>query len=76
MLGFVLFIRTLAVGLIFLVLSIVSGITVIHALKYFKLVSSLTAEGIIMLVIVIAFWIIYRRFFQQYLYLDDDETKD
>lgn len=73
MLGFILFIRTLAVGLIFLVSSLVIGIVIIHILRYFKLISSLTTEGIITLVIVITSWILYRRFFQQYLYLDDDE---
>jgi len=73
MLGFVLFIRTLAVGLIFLVVGITMGIVLIHILRYFGVVSSTTTEGVIMLIAIIIFWALYRLFFQQYLYVDDDE---
>ena len=75
MLGFVLFIRTLAVGLICFLCSIVTGKVVTNALKYFYPDTSRTTEGFIGLGILITFWVIYRRYFQQYLYVDDDDEK-
>lgn len=75
MLGLILFIRTLAVGTIFIVGSIVSGLGITRMLKHFELISSRTTEGLIGVGIIVTFWIIYRLYFQQYLYLDNDDEK-
>ena len=74
MLGFVLFIRTLAASAIFIVGSIVSGLMITRILRHFELISSRTTEGLIGVGIIVAFWVIYRLYFQQYLYLDDEEN--
>lgn len=73
MLGFVLFIRTLAVASIVFVCSGVVDNTIIRILRSFGLVTSRTMEGLIGVGILISAWIIYRLYFQQYLYLDDDD---
>ena len=74
MLGFILFIRTLVIGAILITSALFAGVYITHALRYYKIINSYSAEGVVMLIILGLFWFLYRRFFQQYLYINDDES--
>lgn len=71
MLGLVLFVRTLAVGLICIIGGVIIGKIISQILKHFDAISSYSDEGWIGLITIITAWILYRKYFQQYVYIND-----